>query len=78
MLILTRKQNQSLNIGDGIRIKILQIGTDQVKIGIDAPRDVTVYREEIYQKIAAQNKQAVQDRINTDLIYVAKKLQPKI
>ncbi|QLB13836.1 carbon storage regulator CsrA [Bisgaardia hudsonensis] len=51
MLILTRKAGESLLIGDDISITILNIRGNQVKIGVNAPKEVSVHREEIYQKI---------------------------
>ncbi|MGC7559876.1 carbon storage regulator CsrA [Pasteurella sp. PK-2025] len=58
MLILTRKVGESLLIGDDISITILNIRGNQVKIGIKAPKDVSVHREEIYQRI----KQAMDEQ----------------
>lgn len=51
MLILTRKAGKTVLIGDDISITILNIRGNQVKIGIEAPKDVTVHREEIYERI---------------------------
>ena len=51
MLILTRRVNETLNIGDDIQVTVLGVKGNQVRIGIDAPRDVPVHREEIYQQI---------------------------
>ena len=51
MLILTRRLNETLLIGDNIVVKVLGIKGNQVRIGIDAPKDVSVHREEIYQRI---------------------------
>ncbi len=48
MLVLTRKPNQAIVIGDDIRIVIVSIDRDQVRVGIEAPRDVSVHRSEIY------------------------------
>ena len=55
MLVLSRKINQSIMIGDGIEIRIVDIKGDQVKIGINAPKQVAVYRKEVYDEIIAQN-----------------------
>ena len=51
MLILTRKHGEAIVIGDDIVISILGVKGNQVRIGIDAPKDVSVHREEIYQRI---------------------------
>jgi carbon storage regulator CsrA len=51
MLILTRKSGETLNIGDDIDVTVLGVKGNQIRVGINAPRDVAVHREEIYQKI---------------------------
>ena len=51
MLILTRKDNESLFIGDDIKITVLGVKGNQVRIGIDAPKDIDVHREEVYRCI---------------------------
>ncbi|MBL7048039.1 MAG: carbon storage regulator CsrA [Nitrospira sp.] len=56
MLVLTRKLGEILRIGQGITIKIVDVKGKQVKIGIEAPADLTIYREEIYERIQAENK----------------------
>lgn len=55
MLILTRRVGEALMIGDDISISVLGVKGNQVRIGIDAPKDVAVHREEIFQKIQREN-----------------------
>ena len=55
MLILTRRTGETLNIGDQIQVTVLGIKGNQVRIGINAPKDVPVHREEIYEKIANED-----------------------
>ena len=50
MLVLTRKLNQEIVIGDDIRITVVAVGSDQVKLGITAPRSIPVHRSEIYKE----------------------------
>lgn len=54
MLILTRNRNQSIIIGDDIIITVLGVKGNQVRFGIDAPKEVSVHREEIYNRIQAE------------------------
>ncbi|HEX8948114.1 MAG TPA: carbon storage regulator CsrA [Dissulfurispiraceae bacterium] len=58
MLVLTRKADQIINIGDDIRIKILEIGNGYVKLGIDAPKEMPIYREELYEKLKQLNRES--------------------
>ncbi len=51
MLVLTRKVNQSIEIGDDVRILVVAIERDQVKLGIEAPRDLTVNRSEVSERL---------------------------
>lgn len=60
MLILSRKVNEKVIIGDDISISIIEIRGDQVRIGIDAPKTVKVFRQEVYDAILAENKAALQ------------------
>lgn len=58
MLVLSRKKNQSIRIGDDITITINEIRGDKVRIGIEAPKDVIVHREEIYEAIRREHGSA--------------------
>ena len=58
MLVLSRKKNESIMIGDTIEIKIISVDGDQVRVGIEAPRHLDVYRKEIYDAIQEENRQA--------------------
>lgn len=61
MLALARKVNQSIMIGNDIEVTLLEIKGDQIKIGINAPKNVPIYRKEIYAQIQEENKSAVQE-----------------
>ncbi|MCG8571548.1 MAG: carbon storage regulator CsrA [Spirochaetes bacterium] len=64
MLILTRKENESIIIGDNIELTIVSIKGDHVKIGINAPKSIKVYRKEIYEEILKTNREAA--KVNPD------------
>jgi len=59
MLVLSRKKDESIMIGDQIEIKILAVEGEQIKIGIVAPKTVKVHRSEVFEAIQAQNKEAL-------------------
>ncbi|WP_250278457.1 carbon storage regulator CsrA [[Clostridium] colinum] len=61
MLALSRKKGDSIIINDEIEIVIIDIGKEQVKIGINAPKHIPIYRKEIIEQITKENKQAVLD-----------------
>lgn len=56
MLILTRRVGETIMIGDDVTVAILAVNGSQVRVGINAPRDTAVHREEIYRRIAAQHE----------------------
>jgi len=58
MLILSRKLNEKIVIGDGIIVSIVEIRGDQIKLGIEAPKTVKVYRQEVYDAIQSENRLA--------------------
>ena len=60
MLALTRKKGEALVINNNIEITVLEIRGDQIKIGISAPKDVPVYRKEVYLQIQKENEEALQ------------------
>lgn len=72
MLILTRKVGEVVAIGDDIQVSIVEIKGAQVKLGIRAPRDVEVHREEIYLKIQEENRRAA--LISRDVLETAQDL----
>ena len=59
MLALTRKKGESLVINNNIEITVLEIRGDQIKIGIQAPKDVPMYRKEVYMQIQKENAEAI-------------------
>ena len=61
MLVLTRKSNQSIMIGDDIEVSVLAIMGEKVRIGIEAPRSVPVFRKEVYVEIQQDREEAGED-----------------
>jgi len=58
MLVLSRKLNQAIMIGDNVRIVVVSVDRDQVKLGIDAPREIPVHRSEVFDEIQRTNREA--------------------
>ncbi|MBT6047016.1 MAG: carbon storage regulator CsrA [Candidatus Scalindua sp.] len=58
MLILTRKLGESIIIDDNVQISVIEINKNNIKIGVNAPRDLPIYREEVYLKIKEENAQS--------------------
>jgi carbon storage regulator len=59
MLILTRRPGESLYLGDDIRITVLGMQGKQIKLGLQVPSEMTVYREEVYKRVIEENQQAM-------------------
>lgn len=77
MLVLARRLNESIMIGDDIEIVVVEIKGDQVKLGIRAPRNVTVHRTEIYREIREQNTRAAETPAPESLDSLASLLKKK-
>ncbi|MBD3246396.1 MAG: carbon storage regulator CsrA [Candidatus Omnitrophica bacterium] len=70
MLVLARKQEESLIIGEKVEVKVLEVRGDQVRLGIVAPRNVSIYRKELYEKMREENVASVktkQDKVEVPL-----------
>lgn len=76
MLVLTRKLGESIAIDDNIKITVVQIKGKQVRLGIQAPKDTKIHREEVYLAIQEQNKEAVTSSSSDNARRVAKLLKP--
>jgi carbon storage regulator len=66
MLVLNRKKGETIIIRDNIRITVIDVQGDNIKLGIEAPREVSIYRQELYEEITAANQQANQNEINAE------------
>ena len=64
MLVLTRRLNQSIKIGDDIEVMIIEVRGDQVRLGVTAPRDISVHRKEIYEQIQ-RDKNAGKENVDS-------------
>ena len=64
MLVLTRRLNQVITIGDHVEVTVVEVRGDQVRLGVSAPRDTAVHRKEIWEQIQAENRSAAS---NTDV-----------
>ena len=76
MLILSRKTNEKIMIGDDISVSIIEIRGDQVRIGVDAPKTVKVFRQEVYDAIKAENKAAAQSSATLPVLDIDVKREP--
>ncbi len=69
MLVLTRKKNEAIMLGRDIEITVLGFDGDKVKLGIEAPKSITILRKEIYEEVVKANKEAISNNLpqNIDL-----------
>lgn len=72
MLILTRRPGESIYLGDNIRVTVLSLQGKQVKLGLDVPADMVVYRDEVYRRVVEENRMAL--AVNNDDLLVAAQL----
>lgn len=68
MLVLRRKVGEAIVISEGIRVKVISVQGDQVKLGIEAPQHVSVYRQEIYDAIQEENREAAAQQLSMNLL----------
>ncbi len=73
MLVLTRKKDQSIIVNENIEITILEVQGDQVRIGISAPRDISIHRKEVFLQISEENKKAASINTGINLNDILKK-----
>jgi carbon storage regulator len=77
VLVLTRRPNQSIMIGEDVVITVLEVRGDQVRLGIKAPRDVAVHRDEVWAELQAANRAAVlPDRAAVEVLDQARRSRP--
>lgn len=77
MLVLTRKPDQSILIGGNIEVKIIDVQGDQVRIGINAPRDISILRKELMDEVRQANREAVVDDSSISLEELSRVLKEK-
>jgi len=77
MLILSRKINEKVIIGDDITISIIEVRGDQVRLGIDAPKKIRVFRQEVFEAIKNENKAASESASIIPKVDFTKTVKPK-
>lgn len=76
MLVLSRKPGEALRVGDEVEITIVEVKGDMVRIGIEAPRDVQVWRKELWEAIVAENKRAAEEAAAAAAAAATPKVEP--
>ena len=64
MLVITRRKHESLLIGDDIEIKIVKVEDGSVRLAISAPRDITILRKEVFERVKEENKEAISGNLD--------------
>lgn len=64
MLVITRKKGESLLIGDGIEIKIVKVEDGNVRLAISAPKDITILRKEVFERVKEENREAISGNLD--------------
>lgn len=77
MLILSRKINEKIMIGDNVSVSIIEIRGDQVRIGVDAPKTVKVFRQEVFDAISAENQAAAESKPELPVVHFGGPQQEK-
>ena len=77
MLVLTRKIGERINIGNDVVISVIEINRGSVRLGIDAPRQISIFRHEVYEKIREENLNSSQG-ISADVAKAARLLREKV
>lgn len=67
MLVLTRKPGQSIMIGDGVEVQVLSVAGEKVRLGITAPREVPIFRNEVYERIEAEADGSPDGRVEVEI-----------
>ena len=64
MLVLTRREGESLRIGTSVRVTVVALASGQVRIGVEAPDDIMVHREEVIRRLEAENREAAESAVS--------------
>ena len=68
MLVFTRRKGQTIRIGDGIEVQVIRVGRDGVRLGIAAPLEIPVHRQEVYELIREANRKAANAAVDLDAL----------